>query len=169
MMTRQRLSRRRHLAFISATLSDGLSSTRMSVCESAVAAMPILLHSSMDSWPVTSFLLSTKLSLEIRRVTSCSFDISSEKNATVFCGFFFATFSATFSAMEVLPMPGRAASSTRSERFRPLMNLSRSRRPVDRPEMSLPDSDSSFRRSKTFSSTVPMCSSDSFVLPRRRA
>ena len=30
-------------------------------------------------------------------------------------------------------------------------------------------SDSSFRRSKTFSSTVPMCSSDSFVLPRRRA
>ena len=154
---------------MSATESIGLSSTRRSVCASAAEATPILLHSSIVSLPVVSFFRSTKLSLAIRRVTSCCLDISREKKATVCFGCFFATFSARFSAIEVLPMPGRAASSIRSDLFRPLMNLSKSRRPVEVPEISLPDSDISSKRSKTFNRIVPMCSSESLLLPRRRA
>ena len=45
---------------------------------------------------------------------------------------------ATFRAILVLPMPGRAASSSRSDLFRPLIFRSTADRPVDRPGGSLP-------------------------------
>lgn len=80
----------------------------MSVWLSADEAMESLFQSSSVSLPVTSFWLSTKLSLDKSRIASCSRDISREKNATVLL-VLFATDSATFSAIDVLPMPGRAA------------------------------------------------------------
>ena len=71
-------------------------------------------------------------------MTSCSRDISREKKATVLF-VFLATLSAMLRAMEVLPIPGRAAMRMRSDLLRPLIFLSRSRRPVDRPGISWPD------------------------------
>ena len=125
MSTRPRFSSRLHLAFISATVMAGLSSTRISVWLRAEDAMESLFQSSSVSLPVTSFWLSTKLSFDKRRIASCSRDISSEKKATVLL-VLFATESATFSAIDVLPMPGLAAMRRRSELLRPLIFLSRS-------------------------------------------
>ena len=70
-------------------------------------------------------------------VTSCSLDISREKIATVLPEALAAD-RATFRAILVLPMPGRAASSSRSDLFRPLIFRSTADRPVDRPGGSLP-------------------------------
>ena len=71
------------------------------------------------------------------RVTSCSRDISREKMATVLPDSLAAD-SATFRAILVFPMPGRAASSSRSDLFRPLILASTADRPVDRPGSVLP-------------------------------
>ena len=131
---------------ISATVMAGLSSTRISVWLSAEEAMESLLQSSSSRWPVVSFWFSTKLSVDKRRMTSCSRDISSEKKATVF-SYVFATFRQMLSAIAVLPMPGRAAIRIRSVLLRPLILRSRSCRPVDRPGISLPEAASSSSRS----------------------
>ena len=168
MMTRPKSSTRRSLAFISATVMAGLSSTRMSVWLRAAAAMASLVHSSCSSLPVISFWLSTKLSPDRSLMASCSRDISREKTATVEL-YFFATFRPMFRAKDVLPMAGRAAMSRRSDLFRPLILVSRSRRPVDKPGMAESDIASSFKRSKTLYSTVPICSRDSRFSPLRRA
>ena len=95
--------------------------------------------------PVVRRVFSTSPSAAIRRVTSCSRDISSEKIATVLPEFFAAD-SATFSAILVFPIPGRAASSSRSDLFRPLILPSTAEKPVDRPGSSLPLLDSSSSR-----------------------
>ena len=63
---------------------------------------------------------------------SCSFDISSEKNATRLPQVI-ETCRAMLSAKLVLPMPGRAPTMMRSERFRPVIVLSSSRMPVGMP------------------------------------
>ena len=86
-------------------------------------------HSSSVSLPVLSFVPPISASLESRRLASCSFDISSEKNATVFLDLH-ATFRAILSAKLVLPIPGRAARMIRSERLRPVIIRSRSPIPV---------------------------------------
>ena len=77
-------------------------------------------------------MLSTKRSLEIRRRASCSRLISREKTATVLWTAL-ATFRATFSAKEVLPMPGRAASRIRSDLFSPVIFWSTADIPVESP------------------------------------
>ena len=148
-------STRRHLARISATVTLESSSMRMveRLRESAAAAT--LSQSSSVSLPVTSFLLSTKHSLEISRRASCSRLISREKKATFFPDFLPAS-SRMFRAMEVLPMPGRAASRMRSELFRPEMARSRSRRPVDSPGIARSLAASSSRRSYTSIRTSEM-------------
>ena len=87
--------------------------------------------------PVTRRVFSTSPSLAMSRVTSCSRDISREKMATVLPDSLAAD-SATFSAILVFPMPGRAASSSRSDLFRPLILASTADRPVDRPGSVLP-------------------------------
>ncbi len=69
-----------------------------------------------------------------RRITSCTEGISSEKTATAFFSFA-ATWSAMFIASDVLPMPGRAASTISSPPCRPVSCSSRSMKPVDRPVM----------------------------------
>ena len=81
--------------------------------------------------------------------------ISNEKKATFFPDFFPAS-SRIFRAMEVLPIPGRAASRIRSDLFRPEMARSRSVRPVDRPGMALSLAASSARRSYTSMMTSEM-------------
>ena len=83
MTTSPRLSTRRHLAFMSATLREGLSSMRIWVLFRAAEAAAMRFQSSSESLPVTSFLLSTKDSPEIRRMASCSRLISREKKTTV--------------------------------------------------------------------------------------
>ena len=167
MMTSPKLSRRRSLAFISATVMEGLSSIRISVWLREAAAMEILLHSSSVSLPVASFLPSTKLSLASRRMTSCSRDISRLKMATVFL-YFFATFRPIFRAKADLPMAGRAATRRRSDLFRPLIFMSKSRMPVERPGIKESDWLSSVKLSKTRCKTVPICSRLSPVSPLRR-
>ena len=141
-----RFSTRRHLARISATVTLESSSMRMvdRLRESAAAAT--FSQSSSDSLPVISFLLSTKHSLEISRRASCSLFISREKKATCLWDFLPAC-SRIFRAMEVLPMPGRAARRIRSELFRPESARSRSRRPVSRPVTARSLAASSSRRS----------------------
>ena len=168
MTTSPRLSSRRHLALMSATVTEGLSSIRMSVWLRAAEAMQSLPHSSSLSLPVTSFCISMKLSLASRRRASCSRLISRLKTATVFL-YFFATFTAMFKAKADLPMAGRAATSRRSDLFRPLIFESRSRRPVDSPGIRESDWLSSVRRSNTLCRTVPMCSRESFRSPFRSA
>ena len=162
------MSSRRHLAFISATVMEGLSSTRISVWLRAADAIASLVHSSSVSLPVASFWLSTKLSPARRRMASCSRDISREKKATVW-RYFLATFRAMFRANDVLPIAGRAAIRSRSDRLRPLIFRSRSTRPVERPGMSLSDWANSVRRSNTLCSTKLMGSRLSPRSPLRRA
>ena len=82
-------------------------------------------------------VFSMRPSLASRRVTSWSRDISSEKTATVWPDSL-AAFRATFSAILVLPMPGRAASNSRSDLFKPLILPSTAEKPVDRPGRVLP-------------------------------
>ena len=155
MTTRPRLSTRRHLAFMSATERDGLSSIKIWVWFRAAEAAAILVQSSSPSLPVTSFLLSTKDSLEMRRMHSCSRLISKEKNTTVLPENLPA-WSSRFRAKEVLPMPGRAASRIRSDLFSPEMAMSTSGRPVDRPGTAWSLAASSLSRSYTPRITLEM-------------
>ena len=155
MMTSPRLSTRRHLARMSAT--DTVESSSMRMWErfrDSVATM-IFSQSSGPRLPVTSFLLSTKHSLEMRRRASCSRLISNEKKTTFFPDFLPAS-SRMFRAMEVLPIPGRAASRIRSDLLRPEMARSRSVRPVERPGMAESLAASSSSRAYTSSSTWEM-------------
>ena len=140
---------------MSATVTEESSSMRMREWFRESAATAILSQSSSVSLPVTSFLLSTKHSLEIRRRASCSRLISREKKATCLPDFLPAS-SRMFRAMEVLPMPGRAARRMRSDLFRPEMARSRSLNPVDRPGMALSLAASSARRSYTSMMTSEM-------------
>ena len=92
----------------------------ISVWLSTVAAPAILSQSVSRRRPVRRRWFSTRASVLSRRVASCSRDISRENIATAFRSAL-ATRSATFRAMEVLPMPGRAARRIRSERFSPVI------------------------------------------------
>ena len=140
------------MAFISATDSMGLSSMRMSTLFKTVAAAAIFSQSVSRRAPVFRRVFSTSASEDSKRVASCSRDISRENTATVFFALF-ATFSATFRAKEVLPMPGRAASRMRSDLFRPVILLSTADRPVDNPGRWSSLSLISLRRSSTSGST----------------
>ena len=108
------------MAFMSATDSMGLSSMRMSTLFKMVAAPAIFSQSVSRREPVLRRLFSTQASEDKRRMASCSRDISRENTATVFW-VLLATFKAMFSAKEVLPMPGRAASRMRSDLLRPVI------------------------------------------------
>ena len=126
---------------------------RMSAALSTLAAEAIRLHSSSLRRPVWSFLPSTIPSAESRRVTSCSRLISSEKKATVL-PLALPTARAMFSAILVLPMPGRAATMARSPGLRPSMALSRSVSPVLRPGMAVSRAAASLIDSKTRCTTL---------------
>ncbi len=89
-------------------------------------------HSSSLSFPVRSFVPSTRDSVESKRETSCSLLISSEKKATRFPAVT-AACRAIFKAKLVLPMPGRAPRRIKSVRFRPVMVSSSSLNPVGTP------------------------------------
>ena len=142
---------------------------RMSVRLSAEAASAILTQSLSRRLPVTRRVFSTSPSVAIKRVTSCSRLISREKIATVLPDSFAAE-SATFSAILVLPIPGRAARSRRSESFRPLILLSTAEKPVESPgTFSPPAAVSSARRSITSCSTTPMVTMLWALRPRRMA
>ena len=79
-------------------------------------------------------MLSTIASLEMRRLTNCSADISSEKMQTALPEEA-ATLVATFMANEVFPIPGRAPTSTRSELPMPTSTRSTPENPVGVPAM----------------------------------
>ena len=138
---------------MSATVREALSSMRMSVAESTLTAEPMRRHSSSLSLPVCNFLPSTRPSAESRRVTSCSRLISRENMATVLPELL-PMLRAMFSAMLVLPIPGRAAMSAKSPGFRPSMARSRSGRPVARPGMELSLDAASLIASKTLCTTL---------------
>ena len=131
-MTRPRFSRRRHLAFMSAAVSMGLSSMRMSVSRRTRPAWVIFPQSEGLSRPVMRRPRSTRPSEDIRRTRSCSRLISREKMATVLplC---LATLRAMFRAKELLPTPGRAARSTRSDLLSPWIFWSTAEKPLGRP------------------------------------
>ena len=117
---------------MSATDSMGLSSIRISTLFRMVAAPAIFSQSVSRRAPVLRRLFSTNASEASKRVASCSRLISREKTATVLWTAL-ATFRATFSAKEVLPMPGRAASRIRSDLFRPVIFWSTADIPVESP------------------------------------
>ena len=89
-------------------------------------------HSASVKSPERSLVPSTKASLASRREASCSRPISRDKKAPRRLAVT-ATWRAMFSPKLVLPTPGRAASTIKSERFRPVMVLSSSLMPVGRP------------------------------------
>ncbi len=131
-MTSPRLSTLRSFAFISVTLSPEVSSISISQSARRELASAIFSHDSSESLPERSSLLLTSASLESIRETSCSALISRENTQT----FFFvlcATFVAILSANDVLPIPGRAPISTRSELPIPTSTLSMPENPVGVP------------------------------------
>ena len=152
MTTRSRSLTMRHWAFMSETVRVGLSSMRIGDSLSVLAAAATSRHCCSVSWPVSRFCDGTSEARERRRLTSCSRDISSENTATFLC-WVMATFSAMFSAMLVLPMPGRAAIRISSDLLRPRIMLSRSGSPVDSPGILLPEEAASLIASKTFCMT----------------
>ena len=103
----------RHLVRSSATVIPGVSSIIRGHREISLEASITLSHPLSDRSPVRRFWLSTCDSMESRRFTSCSRDISREKIATVRP--FTAMLRAMFRMNAVLPMEGLAATSTRSE------------------------------------------------------
>ena len=159
---------RRHLAFMSATVSMGLSSMRMSVCRRVRAAWVTFPQSEGLSRPVSSRPSSTSPSEDSRRVTSCSLLISRENTATVFL-LCLATFRAMFRAKELLPMPGRAARSTRSERFRPWIFWSTAEKPLGRPGRPSSPEARALSRSSTGLRTWPTGVRSWALRPRRMA
>ena len=122
---------------ISGTLIPGVSSRYISVLPRTSPASISLIHSSALSLPVLRVVPEISASIERSLEASCSFVISSEKNATLRLHFI-ATCFAIFSAKLVFPMPGRAASRIRSERFRPVITLSSRPIPVGIPLYSSP-------------------------------
>src|SRR5690606_9560610 len=80
-------------------------------------------HSCFSNFPVLSFSEESPVSDEINLVISCTDDISKEKKAT---GIF--EFTAIFLAIDkvkaVLPIPGRAATITKSLGCQPEVSLS---------------------------------------------
>ena len=166
---RPRFLSRRHWAFISETVSEGLSSMRMSIALSAPAAVPTRRHSSSERRPVWSFLLSTRPSPASRRMTSCSRVISSENTATVL-PVDFAALSAMFRPMLVLPMPGRDATRMKSPGPMPRMVPSSSLMPVEMPGVLLSESAASEMPSYTRCTTVATGSSPPVLrsLPRAK-
>ena len=80
-------------------------------------------HSCFSSLPVLNFSEDSPVSLEIKRVINCTEDISNEKNATGML-LFTATLRAMVNVKAVLPIPGRAATITKSEGCQPDVNLS---------------------------------------------
>ena len=141
---------------------------RISVRLSTDAACAIFSQSLSRRLPVTSLVFSIRPSVASRRVTSCSLDISREKIATVFW-LSLAADRATFRAILVLPIPGLAASSKRSDLFRPLIIRSTAERPVESPGSPSPPAVSSARWLITSCSTTPTDAISCAVRPRRMA
>ena len=82
--------------------------------------------------PVRSFWASTLDSRANRRLTSCSFDISSENMAAHKCSWMVMCW-AKLRTKAVLPIEGRAAIRIRSEGCKPAVCLSKSMKPVGIP------------------------------------
>ena len=80
-------------------------------------------HSCFSNFPVLNFSEDNPVSLEIKRVISCTEDISKEKKATGIL-LFTATLRAIVSVKAVLPIPGRAATITKSDGCQPEVSLS---------------------------------------------
>ena len=116
---------RLHLLRISMTPMPGVASMMTSLPDMRSMDSRTSLSSSSDRSPISSFLLSTRESMEMRRLPSASLGISSEKMTTRLSSFM-ATFWAMFSAKAVFPMDGRAAMMMRSDLCRPFIRLSRS-------------------------------------------
>ncbi len=93
-------------------------------------------QSSSLSLPVRTRCWSMRPSEDIIRIASCSPGISMENTATGTCPLI-AAFSAIFMAKVVLPMEGRPAMMTRSERCRPEVLSSKSSKPVGTPVIEL--------------------------------
>ena len=84
-------------------------------------------------------------------------DISSEKMATGVRSRM-PTWAAMLRASDVLPMPGRAASTTRLDFWKPAVSSSSWRKPLPVPVRSPPSALSWVRRSNDSLSSVSMCS-----------
>ena len=151
-----RLVSRRALARISITDVPGLSSIHNGA--SARRPTPWLMRdqSSSRSWPLRTFLESTRDSVQRMRWLISSWLISNENSRTGRPASI-ATDVAMLSAKDVLPMAGRAPTMMRLLGCRPESSRSKSVKPVGVPVMGLPDS-------KRFSSWSRLASSRSRIL-----
>jgi len=86
---------------------------------------------------VRSRFSDTPASIEMRRWTSCSVDISSENNATG-SSLTIEALAATDSARLVFPSDGRPATMIRSASWNPAVMSSRSAKPVGAPVTASP-------------------------------
>ena len=98
--------------------SCGVSSMKIGASVKGVTLVFSCCHSYSAKSPLRSLSAGSEVSVEIRRVTSCTDDISKEKNAT---GRWKSTAAlrAKFKAKAVLPMLGRAARMMRSDFCQP--------------------------------------------------
>ena len=109
------------MAFIAATVMEGFRRCDI-VSASTVDAMPTLTQSSRSACRYELLVIHKALvEIDACKLLARHF----QRNSAMVFSYFFATFSAIFSAMEVLPMPGRAAISSRSDLLSPLIFLSR--------------------------------------------
>ena len=120
---------RRALARISMTVQCGLSSMKNGASARRPTAWCSFGHSCSLSLPVESLRASMPASAASRRLVSSRWPISIEKNSTGLRATS-AQCSAAPSASEVLPWPGRAASTLSVDGCRPSSRSSRSWKPV---------------------------------------
>ena len=128
MITRSTSCRRRSFAFISETVMPAVSSMNICAPLKTWAVCTSFTQSASSSEPERRRLLSTKASQERILEVICSLLISRENIATL--RFLRATFTAILRAKLVLPMPGRAAISIRSDLLSPPIFLSTALYPV---------------------------------------
>ena len=119
------LTRRRALVRISKMLMPGVSSIYIGAFSSLRIFLSSLFHSSSSSCPFSIFFPDTSLTLDIRRLTSCTLLISSEKKATGIPAST-AMFFAKDRAKAVFPIAGRPAMMTKSDFCQPEVLSSRS-------------------------------------------
>ncbi len=120
--------KRRHLDRKSNTESAGVSSIKIGDSDNLPVILTSFSHSALSRAPLRSLSDDIPVSDEIIRCTNCTEDISRENTATGRPNVI-AAFLARDNTKAVLPIPGRAATMTKSLRCHPEVILSRSVNP----------------------------------------
>ena len=158
------VERRRALARRSNIEIEGVSSIYKGAFSRSFTLVFSTNHSCSSSFPVRNFSDESPVSEEIRRVISCTADISSEKKATgMFCPT--AILRAIERVRAVLPIPGRAAMIIRSLACQPEVSWSSLVKPEGTPLKPSVLLESSCIFFSAFSTKSPAASLERFRFP----